>query len=397
MPILIPNNAQETCALLREASTERRTLRISGNNSKSRWGGPVAPSDDVLSTTALNRVLEYEHNDLTVSVEAGMPFAQLQGLLASHKQMIALDPPHANTATVGGVISANSSGTMRRRYGTARDLVIGMTFATTGGKLVASGGRVVKNVAGLDMGKLLIGSFGSLAAVTSVNFRIHPKPDEWWTFLYSFSDLQSALLKGREVLQSSLRPVAMELLNPSAGARLGFSHYTLAIRAAGSRAVLGRYARELDGSDGVMGHGEEKLWEQIREFAPDYLNEHGDGILLRCSGPAVELGKALELAIAAGIYRCGTGLLYFYCAGDEQYRAALKVLANLNCRLTVEACSEQARQSKAGQSQSVQNNDRREWQSEREPSNATLVMMKKLKMLFDPNSVLSPMRVYDGI
>ena len=102
-----------------------------------------------------------EPNDLTISVEAGILWSELTDLLAANRQMIPLDPPFADTATVGGVVATNCAGPRQRLFGTARDLVIGMTFATTKGKLIQSGGMVVKNVAGLDMAKLMIGSFGT--------------------------------------------------------------------------------------------------------------------------------------------------------------------------------------------------------------------------------------------
>src|ERR1700730_6921772 len=123
----------------------------------------------------MGRILQYEPRDLTISVEAGMRYADLSSVLAQNRQMIPLDPPFANNATIGGILAANSSGPRRRLYGTARDLVIGMKFATLEGKLIQSGGMVVKNVAGLDMGKIMIGSFGTLAALALVNFQLPPK------------------------------------------------------------------------------------------------------------------------------------------------------------------------------------------------------------------------------
>src|SRR6202035_1286783 len=121
-----------------------------------------------------------------LSVEAGTPWAEVCRVLDEHHQMIPLDPPYAGSATVGGVIATNGSGPRRRLYGSARDLVIGMRFATLEGKEVQSGGMVVKNVAGLDMSKLLIGSFGTLAAITVVNFKLLPMPEVERTFLLCF-------------------------------------------------------------------------------------------------------------------------------------------------------------------------------------------------------------------
>src|SRR5678816_719386 len=132
----------------------------------------------------MKRVLAYEPRDLTISVEAGIRYSDLTRILAQNRQMVPLDPPFSETATIGGIVNANSSGPRRRLYGTARDLVIGMKFATLEGKLVQSGGMVVKNVAGLDMAKLLIGSLGTLAALAVVNFKLIPKPVGSRTFLY---------------------------------------------------------------------------------------------------------------------------------------------------------------------------------------------------------------------
>ena len=137
--------------------------------------GPSPRADGAcLDARRCSRVLQYEPHDLTISVEAGLPWCELTRVLAENRQMVPLDPPFADAATVGGVVAANSSGPRRRLYGTARDLVIGMKFATLEGKLVQSGGMVVKNVAGLDMAKLMIGSFGTLAAIAVVNFKLLP-------------------------------------------------------------------------------------------------------------------------------------------------------------------------------------------------------------------------------
>ncbi len=154
-------------------------------------------------------------------MEAGLRWSEITRILAENRQMIPLDPPFAASATVGGVIAANCSGPRRRLYGTARDLVIGMQFATLEGKLVQSGGMVVKNVAGLDMGKLMIGSFGTLAAVTAVNFKLTPLPEVERSFLLPFETLSEAIAARNRILSGPLQPAAIDLLNPAAGASVG--------------------------------------------------------------------------------------------------------------------------------------------------------------------------------
>src|SRR6185503_18328416 len=132
----------------------------------------------------------------------------------------------------------------RRGYGTARDLVIGMKFATLEGKLVQSGGMVVKNVAGLDMGKLMIGSFGTLAAVAVVNFKLTPVPVEEATFLLASETLDAAISARDRVLKSQLQPAAIDLLNPPAAAQLGYKGFVLAVRVGGNVAVIDRCRRD---------------------------------------------------------------------------------------------------------------------------------------------------------
>src|SRR5690349_63217 len=236
--MLIPCSVEELAAQLAEANAQLQPITLLGNSTKARMAGPITPSDVSISTSSLNRVLQYEPSDLTISVEAGMTYRELSRLLAEHRQMVPLDPFFSDRATVGGIVGANISGPRRRLYGTARDMVIGMTFATLEGKLIRSGGMVVKNVAGLDMGKLMIGSFGTLAAIAVVNLRVHPMPAATRTFVQEFDKAADAIAARDAVLKSTLQPAAVDILKSREG-------YQLLIQAGGSPAVLDRYSREL--------------------------------------------------------------------------------------------------------------------------------------------------------
>ena len=169
-----PNTPAELAQACTTPPTASGTIALDGNSSKRLHGG---------TARAGRRRNHHLRAAPRAAIRAARPhhqrggraaLARVHALLAANRQMVPLDPPFADGATVGGVIAANSSGPRRRLYGTARDLVIGMTFATLEGKLVQSGGMVVKNVAGLDMGKLMIGSFGTLAAIAVVNFKLAP-------------------------------------------------------------------------------------------------------------------------------------------------------------------------------------------------------------------------------
>src|SRR5580693_3752516 len=219
--MLQPENPEELAALLKEAADAHRAIRLGGNFSKDRLGGPSSPADVTVSTSSMNRLLQYEPRDLTISVQTGMPFSELVRTLTAHNQMLPLDPSWSLESTVGGVLAANLSGPRRRLYGTARDMVIGMTFATLEGKLISSGGMVVENVAGLDMAKLMIGSFGTLAAIAKINFKVFPIPKQSRTFGMQFPTAAPAFAERDRILKSVLQPSAIDIVNWPSSERAG--------------------------------------------------------------------------------------------------------------------------------------------------------------------------------
>src|ERR1022692_3252344 len=243
--VLAPSNPVELAEALRDAAAAGRTIALAGNSTKRRMAGPVEAADVALTTLSLRGVLQYEPRDLTISVGAGLGWREFTRLLAENRQMVPLDPPFADGATVGGVISANCSGPRRRLYGTARDLVIGMQFATLEGKLVKSGGMVVKNVAGLDMAKLMIGSFGTLAAIAVVNFKLLPMPETERSFLLPYRSAAEAVAIRDLILASPLQPAAVDLLNPAAAASFGGTEWLLAVRTSGSSVAIRRNEAEI--------------------------------------------------------------------------------------------------------------------------------------------------------
>ncbi len=247
MEALSPSDSNELALALGESAAASPSIALTGAGSKSAMGGSQPHAEVELRLDKLSGILEYEPHDLTIRVAAGTPWRVLMATLAEQGQMLPLDPPCAATATVGGVVASNCSGPRRRCFGTARDMVIGMTLATLDGKLVQTGGMVVKNVAGLDMQKALIGSFGTLAAIASVNFKLAPQPEASRTFLFAFDTAEECLATRNRVLASVLQPAALDILNPAAARLAGQDGFVLAVRAGGSEAVLARYARELAG------------------------------------------------------------------------------------------------------------------------------------------------------
>jgi FAD/FMN-containing dehydrogenase len=168
-----------------------------------RDGGEVR-----LSTARLTRVLEHEPGDLTLIVEAGIRLSELQAYLAEHGQMLALDPP--GDPTIGACLAGDLSGPRRHRYGAMRDLVIGVTIVLAGGMVASSGGKVVKNVAGYDLGKLFSGSRGRLGLIARVALRVHPRPAAQATVVAT-GDPQELWA---ELRRSQLEPSAVDFLPP---------------------------------------------------------------------------------------------------------------------------------------------------------------------------------------
>ena len=151
-------------------------------------GRTASRIDVILDMQRLNRILAHEHGDMTATIEAGASLRDVNVALALHGQMLPLDPPFADRATIGGLLATNDSGPLRHRYGTPRDLVIGVQLATTDGALAKAGGQVVKNVAGYDLSKLMTGSFGSLAAIVSATFKLAPRPAASKTMRFGVRD-----------------------------------------------------------------------------------------------------------------------------------------------------------------------------------------------------------------
>lgn len=174
--ILEPATEQQLAAALRIADEASLAVIPRGGGTKLGWGNPPARADIVLSTARLNRVLAHAWADLTITVEAGCTIQTLQQTLAQHGQRLALDPLWPEKATVGGILSTNDTGALRLRFGALRDLIIGATIALPDGTLASSGGRVVKNVAGYDLPKLVTGALGTLGVITHAVFRVHPLP-----------------------------------------------------------------------------------------------------------------------------------------------------------------------------------------------------------------------------
>jgi glycolate oxidase FAD binding subunit len=214
-----PANTHEVSQVLQYATKNNLTATPTGGNTKQSWGNPTK-TDIRLDMTRLNRVLEHPWQDLTCTVQAGCTWQHMQETLRQHGQFVALDPLWPERATVGGILATNDSGALRHKYGSLRDLVIGMTLVLADGTIARSGGKVVKNVAGYDLPKLMTGSFGTLAIITEATFRLHSLPQYPQTFTVSAPQAAQLAPLMASIRASHLLTQALQLRGDSEGFHL---------------------------------------------------------------------------------------------------------------------------------------------------------------------------------
>jgi len=269
--VLQPEHVDQVAAVLGVCTQEGIAVEAAGAGT---WlsRGPAYDRDYlVLSTARMNDVIEYEPEDLTLGVQAGMPLHRLQQLVATNGQTIALDPPGHRDATIGAVAALASAGPLRCGYGTPRDQVLGLDAVTGDGRVLQVGGRVVKNVAGYDVTRLLVGSRGTLAVLTRVNLRLRPLPqhDVTWTIP---ADEPAQLLDLADTLyEAPLEPAAVELLRDGKG-------WQLAVRVHGNGEAIAHSRSVLTGAGAgvteLSAKHAQQFWQQLLDAeaaAPLYL------------------------------------------------------------------------------------------------------------------------------
>jgi glycolate oxidase FAD binding subunit len=324
-PVLVvtPASAEEVAAVLQFANAHGLSIFPEGGMTA---GCIMAESDVVLQTSRLVEVEHYDHADLTVGVGAGTTVAQLSAMVAEDSLLFACDPPFPERASIGGVLATAGHGPLRHGYGALRDFCIGMRFVTGDGRRAKGGGRVVKNVAGYDLMKLLIGSYGTLAVITSASFKLFPAPRQTRTFLAEFGSAAEALQFRDLVVRSPLAPMCLELISP--GARklmrpeMTSDAWVICMRAAGSDTVLARYRRELGTAIAreLGGEDESRMWRAIAHFpvTPCTDSSQALGMCLSIFVPPADVALVLtilqdnsrpELADIAFVGRVGIGHL----------------------------------------------------------------------------------------
>jgi glycolate oxidase FAD binding subunit len=322
--VVEPGSVEEISDVMKLAASEGLAVAPRGSGTKTHIGDPPRRLDLIVSLTRMNEVLEHTPGDQIVRVEAGVKLEDLQEYISSSDQMLAIDPPEMG-ATIGGIVAANSSGPRRYRYGTIRDLIIGITVVLQDGTVAKAGGKVVKNVAGYDLSKLFTGSLGTLGIIATANFRLHPRPVAARTVGVEVAGPQQAQAAAQTIVHSQVEATAIEL------------HY------GGDEKLLTVLLESIPG--GIDAKTETasfhlKQFGEVRTISDEEANQLGpltapqvaDEVVLKIGAPPADLAAVLESVLGAAERKglghpritghAGTGVTLVGFSGENEADAA---------------------------------------------------------------------------
>ena len=409
-----PGTQEEAAAVLSACATAGAAVAPRGSGSALGLGNPPARLDVVLCLDRLDRVVEFDAANLTVTAEAGVRLGDLRQLVAAERELLPLDPARLERRTVGGLIATNGSGPCRLLHGTARDLLLGLSVALPGGERIRCGGTVIKNVSGYDLTKLFIGSLGTLGVITQATFKLLPAPATRAAVLGIFpAPAQAADVIG-EALGSYLLPESMELLSPRALAAAagelggaGSAGYGLAVSLAGSPETVARQLRDFTRlfRDGRAERTTLLTPEQrgpagqaIRDVLDRALDPAGARVAVKIGVPlrrTVDLLAAAEALgaragwLAAAAAHAGSGVVRAVFAVEGAEAAAVR--AGIESLRREAEAAEGSLVVEGAPAEVARGLDA--WGS---PGEA-LPAMRRLKAEFDPGGILNPGRFLGGI
>ncbi|MEG4120238.1 FAD-binding oxidoreductase [Microcoleus sp. N9_B4] len=418
-----PNTQEELAAVIAWAQQNRCAVLPCGSGSKLDWGGLVKFDSDppqppltrgeqdvvkvglfkgdlggspdaggivAVSTSRLNRLVEHAVGDLTVTAEAGMKFAELQQILATAGQFLPIDPAYPQQATLGGIVATADAGSLRHRYRGVRDLLLGITFVRSDGKIAVAGGRVVKNVAGYDLMKLFTGAYGTLGVISQVTFRVYPLPESSGTVVLT-GETNALSQTAQILLSSALTPTAVDLLSPELVAKLGLGKGTgLIVRFQSiAESVKQQSARLLEVAEklGLQGtscceNDEHQLWQRL----PETMWDSGTKSAIICKigirpSEAVTAINTLPVQDAWIHAGSGLGVLRFENATADTLLQVRRGCEAKGGFLTVLAAPTDIKQQLDV------------WGY----TGSAIDLMRRIKQQFDPENLLSPHRFISGI
>jgi glycolate dehydrogenase FAD-binding subunit len=409
--LVFPQSAAQVAGVLRFVAEHELAVIPCRNATKLGVGNRPRRYDIALSLKEMNRVWHYEPADLTISAEPGMKFGDFLHFVGRHGLWLPLDPAGGGRASLGGIVATNSTGPLRLSYGAPRDMVLGMRIATSEGKVIKTGGRVVKNVAGYDMAKLLIGSYGTLGVIVEVSFKLFPLPVELGTFVIPAGTLGIGRDIRRRILESPVNPMRMVLLDPVAATlvRRGtplaaeVKEPEIWIECGGSEKVLNRCARELGELGKAAGAPVQRLeaasaegaWARIGD-CHDCLCEASPKVtILKVALPGAAgeefLSRANQEAASEGVRLAsftqgGVGVIHLGLLDETAGLMALisrlrSAAEDLGGALIVERCAPELKERLDV------------WGAPGDDFG----VMRKLKAAWDPKGILSPGRFVGGL
>lgn len=331
-----PESREEVATLLAAASAASLVVVPLGARTALTLGRPLERYDVALDLTALDRVVEYEPDDLTITIEAGLTLAALQERLGEHGQYLSVDPPPDDSVTIGGLLATARPGAWRGHVPAARDLVLGITVAQADGQLAKSGGRVVKNVSGYDLHRMHTGALGAFGVIVQASFKLAPLPAAVSTVVLRCEGLEAAERLAFELWNRSLPARALSVLSTPAASTLGLASTPhVALELAGVATAVDR-ATEIASGLGERVEASDDLWQRLRALAAR------DGTVLRLTVPATGLRAAIEAAEQAGCsawgqIAAGSVLAHADNLGVERVRVLRRRAVELGGTLQIES------------------------------------------------------------
>ncbi|CAD5927338.1 FAD-binding oxidoreductase [Planktothrix agardhii] len=386
--LIYPQTQQQLAEVIAYTNQQQLKVLPCGFCSKIDWGGLVKNIDFAVSTQGMNQLIEHAVGDLTVTVEAGMKFSQLESILAQENQVLGFDPSYPETATIGGIIATGDTGSLRQRYRSIRDLILGISIVRYDGKIAKAGGRVVKNVAGYDLMKLFTGSYGTLGIISQITLRVYPQAEASGTVILT-GEAEAISQVNQILLASALTPVAVDLISSDLSKILGFGdNIGLMVRfqsiAEGVKQQSQRLI-ELGEKIGLkaiyIDSDEENLWQQLKQQI--WQSESNTDIVCKIGIAPTSAVKTLTQCQTLGIIHAGVGLgvlrfesvspetllnLRNWCESQGGFLSILKAPVDLKQQLEVWGYAGNA-----------------------------LNLMRQIKQQFDPQNQFSPNRFVGGI
>ena len=406
--VVLPASIQEIQDVLRFAAKQDLSVMPAGAGTKLGIGNLPQKVDVVLATTRLNRVIEYEPADLTVTVEAGIPLAVLQTELAKYRQFLSLNPPYAARSTIGGIVATNVSGSFRLRHGTARNQVLGLKVVHANGTVAKSGGKVVKNVAGYDLNKLYIGAFGTLGIITEVALKLSPIPARQAILTADFQSVQDAADTGLNIVGSQTLPLFVNLFvnaDPRlSDATAAKNEPVLTVGFGGDTETVAwqlTHCQEVMEQNGAIGvtivedESQQQLQEAIQEFPAD--NRDIEVVIAKLNLKRTDVAEFVAQIGDADWARdvqmmalLGSGVLYL----------TVPVTSDTDFQQIADALTKLRQSAMKAQGNLIIETAPPELKRHIDvwgPVGGTLSLMKQVKAKFDPDGLLNPGRFISSI